>query len=83
MVGVQLNTIVEARPAKIIAGLEPENTNRFLQLLGSVPACLLRPDRKRAHTRAVGGGVRSVEAALTTAIPLQLRTVWTGCGAAP
>ena len=34
VVGVQLNTIVEARPAKIVAGLEPQNTNVFLQLLG-------------------------------------------------
>ena len=33
VVGVQLNTIVEARPAKIVAGLEPQNTNVFLQLL--------------------------------------------------
>ena len=34
LVGAQLNTIVDARPAKIVAGQEPENTNVFLQLLG-------------------------------------------------
>ena len=33
LVGVQLNTIVEARPAKIVAGLDPHLTNNFLQLL--------------------------------------------------
>lgn len=33
VVGVQLNTILEAKPAKIVAGLEAQDTNRFLQLL--------------------------------------------------
>ena len=33
VVGMTLNTVVEARPAKIVAGLEPQNTNFFLQLL--------------------------------------------------
>eukprot|EP00606_Chrysophyceae_sp_TOSAG23-5_P000889 GSChrysophyteH2.ASY1.ANO1.1061.1 assembled CDS len=33
LVGVQLNTIVEARPAKIVAGLDANLTNSFLQLL--------------------------------------------------
>ncbi|ETV94851.1 hypothetical protein H310_11515 [Aphanomyces invadans] len=32
-VGCQLNVEVEAKPAKIVAGLEPEDTNKFLQLL--------------------------------------------------
>ncbi|GMI46905.1 hypothetical protein TrCOL_g2573 [Triparma columacea] len=32
-VGSHLNTIVDARPAKIVAGLEADNTCRFLQLL--------------------------------------------------
>ncbi len=32
-VGGHLNTLVDARPAKIVAGLEAENTCRFLQLL--------------------------------------------------
>ena len=31
-VGASLNTIVEARPGKIVAGLEAENTCRFLQV---------------------------------------------------
>lgn len=33
LVGVQLNTLVEARPNRIVAGLDPQNTNSFLQLL--------------------------------------------------
>lgn len=33
LVGVQLGTIVEANPGRIVAGLEPEKTNIFLQLL--------------------------------------------------
>lgn len=33
VVGIQLNTLVEARPAKIVAGLDPNITNNFLQLL--------------------------------------------------
>lgn len=33
LVGVQLNTMVEARPQKVVAGLESQDTNRFLQLL--------------------------------------------------
>ncbi|GMH75498.1 hypothetical protein TL16_g06780 [Triparma laevis f. inornata] len=37
-VGANLNTIVDARPAKIVAGLEAENTCRFLQLLALAAA---------------------------------------------
>lgn len=33
VVGIQLNTLVEAKPARIVAGLDPQNTNNFLQLL--------------------------------------------------
>ena len=33
LVGVQLNTMVEAKPQKVVAGLESQDTNRFLQLL--------------------------------------------------
>jgi TRAF3-interacting protein 1 len=32
LVGMQLNTMIDARPAKIVSGLEPENTNRLLQV---------------------------------------------------
>lgn len=33
-VSCQLNVEIEAKPAKIVAGLEPDDTNKFLQLLG-------------------------------------------------
>jgi len=33
LVGVHLNTLVEVKAQKIVAGLEPVSTNRFLQLL--------------------------------------------------
>ncbi len=33
LVGVQLNTLVEAKPMKIVAGLDPQSTNNLLQLL--------------------------------------------------
>ena len=33
VVGIQLNTLVQAKPAKIVAGLDVQNTNNFLQLL--------------------------------------------------
>lgn len=33
LVGTQLNTLIEAKAMKIVAGLEPQVTNRFLQLL--------------------------------------------------
>ena len=46
LVGVQLNTIVEARPAKIVSGLEPQTTNVLLQLLGV--AARLMPDSTNA-----------------------------------
>jgi TRAF3-interacting protein 1 len=33
LVGVQLSTLVEAKPAKIVQGSDAQDTNRFLQLL--------------------------------------------------
>jgi len=48
LVGMQLNTIVEARPTKIVSGLEPNNTNRLLQLLAV--AASLAPDSDQAVT---------------------------------
>ena len=46
LVGMQLNTIIEARPAKIVSGLEPNNTNRLLQLLAIAASSV--PDSARA-----------------------------------
>ncbi len=33
VVGVHLNTLVEAKPSRIVAGMDAQNTNNFLQLL--------------------------------------------------
>ncbi|CAM9475774.1 unnamed protein product [Ectocarpus fasciculatus] len=46
LVGNSLSTLVDARPAKIVAGLEAGNTNRMLQLLAL--AAVERPDSSRA-----------------------------------
>ncbi|CAM9307923.1 unnamed protein product [Scytosiphon promiscuus] len=46
LVGTSLNTLVDARPAKIVAGLEAENTNRMLQLLAL--AAVEKPDSSKA-----------------------------------
>ena len=53
-VGAHLNTIVDARPAKIVAGLEAENTCRFLQLLA-----LAATNQGGAGGSEGGGGGRS------------------------
>ena len=54
LVGFSLNTMVEARPAKVVAGLEPENTNRLLQLLAvAAKHC---PDSAKAVAMVRGGG---------------------------
>lgn len=50
VVGMQLNTIVEARPQKIVSGLEASNTNRFLQLLAIAASEL---PESSANVRAV------------------------------
>jgi TRAF3-interacting protein 1 len=53
VVGFSLNTMVEARPAKVVAGLEPENTNRLLQLLAvAAKHC---PGSAKAVAMARGG----------------------------
>ena len=46
VVGVQLNTLVEAKAAKIISGLDAEATNRFLQFLAV--AAMHAPDSSSA-----------------------------------
>jgi TRAF3-interacting protein 1 len=51
LIGVHLNTVVVARPAKIVAGLEALNTNVLLQLLAV--AAKNRPDSSRSVPRAL------------------------------
>lgn len=46
VVGVQLNTLVEAKPSKIVAGMDAEATNRFLQFLAV--AAMHAPDSRNA-----------------------------------
>mmetsp|Transcript_3917 Transcript_3917/g.11820 ORF Transcript_3917/g.11820 Transcript_3917/m.11820 type:complete len:499 (+) Transcript_3917:449-1945(+) len=63
LVGMQLNTIVEARPARIVSGLEPNNTNRLLQLMAV--AATSAPD----SSAAVEAVLASEEMASETPLP--------------
>lgn len=47
LIGTSLNTLVDARPNKIVAGLEADNTNRMLQLLAL--AAVENPDSSRCE----------------------------------
>lgn len=49
LVGVQLGTLVDAKPARIVAGLDPQLTNNFLQLL-AVAARNMPDSRKAVQT---------------------------------
>mmetsp|Transcript_26930 Transcript_26930/g.72256 ORF Transcript_26930/g.72256 Transcript_26930/m.72256 type:complete len:443 (+) Transcript_26930:115-1443(+) len=53
LVGVVLNTLVDTKSAKIVAGLEPENTNRLLQLLAV--AAKNAPDSAEAVKSVLSG----------------------------
>jgi TRAF3-interacting protein 1 len=66
LVGIQLNTLVEARPQRIVAGLDPQTTNTFLQLLAV--AAKHMPDSNKnvrivleqfGNENAGGGGLES------------------------
>lgn len=46
LIGIHLNTVIEARPVKIVAGLEAQNTNVLLQLLAV--AARHRPDSSKS-----------------------------------
>ncbi|CAM9310455.1 unnamed protein product, partial [Laminaria digitata] len=59
LVGNSLNSLVDARPAKIVAGLESENTNRLLQLLAL--AAVERPDSSRAVAAVLGSSAAPVK----------------------
>eukprot|EP00752_Nemacystus_decipiens_P005989 g5408.t1 len=77
LIGSSLNTLVEARPNKIVAGLEAENTNRMLQLLAL--AAVEKPDSSRAvavvldtapvkRRSSTGSDVAGTAAAAATAV---------------
>jgi TRAF3-interacting protein 1 len=71
LVGLQLNTIVGAKPARIIGGYDPQDTNNFLQLL-AVAAKHLPDSREAARTvlaETGGGDVGGGGAPATSAPP--------------
>lgn len=51
VVGIHLNTLVEVKSAKVIAGLDPQNTNNFLQLLALAAKNI--PDSRGAVQRVL------------------------------
>ena len=55
-VGSNLNTFVDARPAKIVAGLEPENTSTFLQLLALAATLHIESENGGGGGGGGGGG---------------------------
>lgn len=62
VIGIHLNTIVEAKPARIIAGLDPGQTNNLLQLLAV--AAKNAPDSRAAVAKVLdemGGGSGTLE----------------------
>ncbi len=71
VVGMQLNTIVEAKPGKIVAGLDPQDTNRFLQLFAI--AAKYMPDSSAAVRTVLeqmgGGGAPAMSAPDPVAAP--------------
>lgn len=75
LVGLQLNTIVEAKPTKIIAGLDPQNTNHFLQLLAIAAKCV--PDSSAAVRTVLdelgGGVIEALPVGASSAAPLPTR----------
>jgi TRAF3-interacting protein 1 len=67
LVGTQLNTLVEAKPTKIVAGMEPQATNAFLQLLAV--AAKHMPDSTAALKTVLeqGDGARPIAASVPAA----------------
>ncbi|KAF0686812.1 Aste57867_21409 [Aphanomyces stellatus] len=59
-VGCHLNVEVDAKPAKIVAGLEPDDTNKFLQLLALAAKS---GNSSGAVQRALAGDTRPVNSA--------------------
>lgn len=71
VVGVQLNTLVEAKSIKIVSGQEPQITNNFLQLL-AVAAKHVPDSRQAVRTVLEGMGVEvppAIKAAPVTSEP--------------
>ncbi|KAK6098117.1 hypothetical protein MT418_002175 [Batrachochytrium dendrobatidis] len=69
-IGIATGLEIRANPLKIVAGLEPEETNAFLQLIGKV--LIKKVDTKNAIARVLAGehqGKKSVSAPTKTDTP--------------
>jgi TRAF3-interacting protein 1 len=71
LVGQSLGTIVEAKPAKIVAGQDPQSTNNFLQLL-SIAARHIKNSAKtvRIVLEQVGQADQSAAVAAPSSAPI-------------
>ena len=79
LVGMQLNTIVEARPAKIVSGLEPNNTNRLLQLLAVAASSAPNSERAVRAVLAYFPAEQNEEhkiGAMSQKVPLDTAPIW-------
>lgn len=74
VVGIQLNTLVQAKPAKIVAGLDVQNTNNFLQLL-AVCAKYAPESKSAVRTVLEQMGSEGGEMTTETVAPVQERNV--------
>jgi hypothetical protein len=68
-VGTHLNTLVEAQPLKIVAGMDAANTNRFLQLLAVAAKHVPDSSQTLRSMDSTGGPTPSVAAPAAAPAP--------------